>query len=300
MPAILDRLILAEEFPELVVVMPDGGNRYGGGYYRNSSVNGRWGDYIADDLVDFVDAHFRTLANDDSRAVVGHSMGGYGTLNLAMTRPGIFSVVWPLDPSRLAANDDLSFGNDAWRRATAITSPKDLQDLVDNRDVYPSAVIGIVTAFSPDVDAPPIYGDFPFDIVRGEVVLDDLAYDRYLDALPVRQVRSARDELRNLRAWQSGSVLEISSCISRLEPLRSRSASAPSAYPICWTSMPEITGSVLANGLRPSSFRRLPKDWFLGIDCFADVWLIARNASHGHRCAELRTGCTARIPLASC
>lgn len=93
-PAILDRLILADEFPELVVVMPDGGNRYGGGYYRNSSVSGRWVDYIADDLVGFIDTHFRTLANDDSRAVVGHSMGGYGAPNLAMTRPGIFSVVW--------------------------------------------------------------------------------------------------------------------------------------------------------------------------------------------------------------
>lgn len=203
-PAILDRLILEEDLPEIVMVMPDGGNRYGGGYYRNSPVSGRWGDYIADDLVSFIDEHFRTLANTDSRAVVGHSMGGYGALNLAMTRPEVFSVVWALSPCCLAANDDLSFGNDAWQRAAAITTPEDLQDLVDNRDFYPIAVIGIVTAFSPDVDTPPIYGDFPFDIVRGEVVLDDLAYDRYLDALPVRQVRGARDDLRNLRGLALG------------------------------------------------------------------------------------------------
>lgn len=35
--------------------------------------------------------------------------------------------------------------------------------------------------------------------MRGEVVLDEPAYDRYLDAFPVRQVRQARDSLRDLR-----------------------------------------------------------------------------------------------------
>jgi enterochelin esterase-like enzyme len=82
-PAILDRLILSREVPELIVIMPNGGNKYGGGYYRNSPVSGNWGDYVADDLVGFVDDNFRTLAGADSRALVGHSMGGYGALNLA-------------------------------------------------------------------------------------------------------------------------------------------------------------------------------------------------------------------------
>ncbi|MCG8405667.1 MAG: hypothetical protein MI923_10760, partial [Phycisphaerales bacterium] len=36
-PAILDRLITAGEIPELIVVMPNAGNRYGGGFYRNST-----------------------------------------------------------------------------------------------------------------------------------------------------------------------------------------------------------------------------------------------------------------------
>ena len=203
-PSILDRLILAGAIPELVVVMPNGGNKYGGGFYRNSPVSGRWGDYIADDLVDFVDEQFRTMADSDSRAIVGHSMGGYGALNLAMTRPGIFSVVWALSPCCLAANDDFSFGNDAWKRAAVVTTLEDVQGLLASRDFYPIAVLGVVTAFSPDPDTPPIYGDFPFDIVGGEVVLDDPAYDRYLDTLPLRQVRDAREELRNLRGLALG------------------------------------------------------------------------------------------------
>ncbi|SPH18035.1 Carbohydrate acetyl esterase/feruloyl esterase [Defluviimonas aquaemixtae] len=203
-PAILDRLIEAGDIPELVVVMPNAGNKYGGGFYRNSAVSGHWGDYIATDLVAFVDTNYRTKASADSRAVVGHSMGGYGALHLAMTRPGLFSVVWALSPCCLAATDDFGFGNDAWKRAAEVASEEDLQSLFESRDFYPIASLGIVTAFSPDPDNPPTYGDFPFDIVRGEVVLEDAAYDRFLDALPVRRVDDSREALRSLRGLAIG------------------------------------------------------------------------------------------------
>lgn len=203
-PSIVDRLIADGRVPETIVVMPNGGNKYGGGFYRNSPVSGNWADFVTDDLVGFIDARFRTIADAASRAVVGHSMGGYGALHLGMSRPDVFSVVWALSPCCLAANDDLSFGNDAWRRAATVSDPDDLQQLIDSRDFYPIAALGIAAAFSPDVTAPPTYGAFPFDIVNGEVVLDDAAFDRYLDALPVRQVRSARDNLRSLRGLAIG------------------------------------------------------------------------------------------------
>lgn len=203
-PAILDRLISESRMPEVIVVMPDGGNKYGGGFYRNSPVSGHWGDYIASDLVGFIDARFRTLANVDNRAVVGHSMGGYGALNLAMSHPGVFSVVWAMSPCCLAINDDFSMGNDAWKRAAEVTTARDVQQLLENRDFYPIAVLGVVTAFSPAPDAPPIYGDFPFDVVRGEVVLENTAYDHFLDALPLRQVPGARANLRDLKGLALG------------------------------------------------------------------------------------------------
>ncbi|MGD1887157.1 MAG: alpha/beta hydrolase [Cohaesibacteraceae bacterium] len=198
-PAMLDRLEAADAIPELIAVMPNGGNQNGGGFYRNSPVSGDWADYIADDVLDFVDANFRTLNDEGNRAVIGHSMGGYGALNLAMTRPGLFSTVWSMSPCCLAALDDLRFGNDAWKRAAAVSSTDDVQQLFDTNDFFPIAFLGLITAFSPGVDAAPIYGDFPFDVVRGEVVLVDAAYDRFLDAFPIRQVRQARENLRSLR-----------------------------------------------------------------------------------------------------
>jgi len=61
--------------------MPEAGNAYAGGYYRNSSVSGNWADYLGG-VVPFIDLHLRTLARSGGRAVAGWSMGGYGAIHL--------------------------------------------------------------------------------------------------------------------------------------------------------------------------------------------------------------------------
>lgn len=198
-PVILNRLIAAGDLPEAIAVMPNGFNPLGGGFYRNSPVSGDWADYIADDLVGYIDGNYRTMARPASRAVTGHSMGGYGAIHLGMTRPDVFSVVWAMSPCCLSATDDLSFGNDAWRRTMRFRSPEDPKVALQNGDFYPVALLGFLTAFSPDASNPPLHVEFPFELVRHEVVLIDSVNDRYLDRFPVREVHDARDALRNLR-----------------------------------------------------------------------------------------------------
>lgn len=139
--------------------------------------------------------------------VMPNASNRYGALHLAMTRAGLCSSVWALSPCCLAAVDDFSFGNDAWQRAARADTAEDLQSLLASDDVYAVATLGAVIAFSPDPGKPPVYGDFLFDLVRGEVVLDDEAFDRY-----------------------------------RKRPWRSHSNSVPSASRIRSTSMPVITG----------------------------------------------------------
>src|SRR5204863_6139881 len=67
--------------------------RFGGSQYVNSTATGRYEDYVVDELVPFVDAHFRTLASRDHRGVVGKSSGGYGALVLGMRHPDVFGAV---------------------------------------------------------------------------------------------------------------------------------------------------------------------------------------------------------------
>jgi S-formylglutathione hydrolase FrmB len=49
-------------------------------------------DYIAHDIVQHVDAHYRTLADRRHRGIAGLSMGGYGAMSLALSYPEIFGA----------------------------------------------------------------------------------------------------------------------------------------------------------------------------------------------------------------
>ena len=77
---------------DIIVVSADGSaDLYSGSFYTNSVLNGDYGDYIAHDLVDYIDTSFRTLAMKEFRGVSGHSMGGYGAFRLGLYHSAIFS-----------------------------------------------------------------------------------------------------------------------------------------------------------------------------------------------------------------
>ncbi len=83
---------------EMIMVVPDSMTKWGGSMYSNSPTIGNFEDFIAVDLVRWVDGKYRTLARKDSRGLVGHSMGGYGTLKLGMKHPDIFGALYAMNP----------------------------------------------------------------------------------------------------------------------------------------------------------------------------------------------------------
>ena len=52
---IMDDLVKKGQAKEMIVVMPNGRNKYRGSHYVNSPVTGNWADHIAKDLVAFID-----------------------------------------------------------------------------------------------------------------------------------------------------------------------------------------------------------------------------------------------------
>lgn len=90
-----DTLIAAHKIPELIIVFPDGNGRP-----KETSEWGNSGDhqqlienYIAYDLVPYIDHHYRTLPDPGDRAIGGLSMGGFGATNIAIHHPDIFGTV---------------------------------------------------------------------------------------------------------------------------------------------------------------------------------------------------------------
>jgi S-formylglutathione hydrolase FrmB len=108
--AVMDSVV-ASGLQEMIVVMPDGDD----GWYttwntlpsyddclRHAPATEpprafcvpwpHYDDYIARDLVRFVDGRYRTRAQPAARALAGVDMGGYGALTLALQYPDVFSA----------------------------------------------------------------------------------------------------------------------------------------------------------------------------------------------------------------
>jgi hypothetical protein len=97
---ILDRLISGNLMvPTLVVHMdpslisgttPSGTQTYEGSWYVNSALNGQFETYITTQLIPYVDANYRTKASAGFRAIMGQSMGGFGSVFLGTRHPELF------------------------------------------------------------------------------------------------------------------------------------------------------------------------------------------------------------------
>src|SRR6202008_1972464 len=67
----------AQGFSPAIVVPPSAYTLHKGSMYSSSPTTGDWERFIADDLVAYMDGHYRTLVNPISRGLAGHSLGGY-------------------------------------------------------------------------------------------------------------------------------------------------------------------------------------------------------------------------------
>jgi S-formylglutathione hydrolase FrmB len=104
LPGSMDRNIAAKTAREMILVIPDANTLYGGSMYSSSPTIGDWEAYITRDLVSYIDGHYRTIANRNSRGLGGHSMGGYGVWRLAMKYPDVYSAVYGLSACCLMNN----------------------------------------------------------------------------------------------------------------------------------------------------------------------------------------------------
>jgi S-formylglutathione hydrolase FrmB len=89
-PERLDALVASGAIPPVIGVFPDGWTSLGGSQWVNSEATGRYRDYLARDVVGFVDRTYRTLPRPEARAVLGHSSGGYGVLVMGRYHPELF------------------------------------------------------------------------------------------------------------------------------------------------------------------------------------------------------------------
>lgn len=99
---IADYLISTGDIKPMIIVMPDGMNQLGGSFYTDSKANflgsdipvfGLFETYIVQDVVNYIDSHYHTIADKNHRAIIGISMGAYGAMRLGIKHPDVFCIV---------------------------------------------------------------------------------------------------------------------------------------------------------------------------------------------------------------
>jgi S-formylglutathione hydrolase FrmB len=85
-------VVFAEGAPPTVVVYVDAWTSLGGSQFLDSPATGRYHTYLCEEVVPWVDAAYRTIADRDHRAIAGKSSGGYGAMVTAMLRSDLFGA----------------------------------------------------------------------------------------------------------------------------------------------------------------------------------------------------------------
>lgn len=203
-PELADQLIASGEIPPVILVWVDCWTSLGGSQFLNSPATGQYHTYLCDEIVPWVDAHYRTLNAPAHRGIAGKSSGGYGAMITPMLRPDLFGGLATHAGDALfevcyqpsfretvrALRDHYDGSFDAFwqdfRSRVAFTRPADHTLLND---------YCMAACYSADPDGTVL---MPYNLETGEEIPD--VWARWLARDPVRMVPRYADALRGMRA----------------------------------------------------------------------------------------------------
>ncbi|HJQ24199.1 MAG TPA: alpha/beta fold hydrolase [Blastocatellia bacterium] len=147
----------AQGAKEMIVVLPDSKTLHNGSMYSSSVTTGDFEQFIARDVVSYIDAHYRTIANRLSRGLVGHSMGGYGATRIGLKHADVFGSLYVMSPCCLSPRLAGPANPEMEKALEAVKTPEDSAKL----PFFARAQLATAAAWSPNPNKPPLYLDLP-------------------------------------------------------------------------------------------------------------------------------------------
>ncbi|MGK4579935.1 alpha/beta hydrolase [Kitasatospora sp. HPMI-4] len=152
----------------MITVVPDGGLKgwYADWAMQNTAVGtANWQTFHTTQVVPFIDANLRTIADRSHRAVVGLSMGGYGALRYAEARPDLFGHTASL-------SGGIDFGM-AEVRATVLATELNVTGAWCAVSTSSPAGTGKCTGYGPYVDSDAIFGS-PYPVFNADHIWNEV------------------------------------------------------------------------------------------------------------------------------
>ncbi|TCC52456.1 enterochelin esterase [Kribbella capetownensis] len=204
-PELLDALFAPGDVPPAIVVFVDSWTRYGGSQCLDSPGTGQYHSYLCEEIVPWVDAKYRTIADRDHRAITGKSSGGYTAMVTPMLRPDVFGALathagdaafgvcyTPEFPARARTlRDKYDSSYEKFFEAFAGKAGR-----TTNEDLHMLEMYGYSSAYSAEPDGTVL---LPYDDL-GRIIPE--VWERWLANDPVEMARQPQyaDALRSLRA----------------------------------------------------------------------------------------------------
>jgi S-formylglutathione hydrolase FrmB len=203
-PELADELFASGQAPPCVVAWVDCWTSLGGSQFLDSPGTGRYHTYLCDEVVPWVDANYRTLADAAHRGIAGKSSGGYGAMVTPMLRPDLWgglathagdslfeNCYLPEFRQTVRALRDHYDGSmerflEDFRSRPAMSKPSDGHILND---------YAMASCYSADPDGTV---RLPFDPRTGRMIPE--VWERWLAWDPVRMVPGHAEALRGMRA----------------------------------------------------------------------------------------------------
>lgn len=130
-----DQLIKRSQLRPSIIVMPTLGPH---SWYADAN-DAKAQTAFLDDLVPYVEEKYKTRSDRAGRSIAGLSMGGYGALNLSLSRPDLFCAAGVLSP---AIYDPLPPETSAARKAPQFVKNGTFDDQAWTDALYPSRLDG--------------------------------------------------------------------------------------------------------------------------------------------------------------
>lgn len=196
MSELLDFAIETRRIRPFIMVIPNEKTSYDGSFYSNSGVFGNWEDFTTFDLVEYMDTHYRTIADKDSRGITGHSMGGYGAIKIAMHHPEIFSSVYMINPGALTIVREYGPKSNTYKALSEIDNMEDLM-----KSYFPKVIVAFARSWSPNPNKPPFYCDIPFTYDdEGNLEVHSEVLDKWYANMPMHMLDGNLENLQKLTA----------------------------------------------------------------------------------------------------
>jgi enterochelin esterase family protein len=193
-----DRLIRDGRMQPALLALPDAINRWAGSQFLDSAATGPYQSYLADEIVPFVDAHYRTVPAREARAVAGRSSGGFGALRLGLDRPDVFAAIGSHagdSAFETSILPELTAAAIAYDRAGGLTGFIARFDQDHARVSFTGLMmIAYAAAYAPAPELGLPFCELPIDTQTGE--LRPAVWQRFMAHDPIEIVRRDPDALR--------------------------------------------------------------------------------------------------------